>query len=212
MNIIEKRELRNELKYKDTVILTYNIKYPVITFSNYDIGKTSFNQYNLEKAKKLEHIVVTELYEDAKKTYDYNISNGYPVMVYEVILDYTITFNDDYIVSLFYDQYEFTGGAHGNTIRTSQTWDLCIGKQLPLSYFYPDNPNYVTEILREINNQIKYQIEAGNNYYFDNYCELILETFKLENYYLTPGGIVVYFQQYDIAPYSSGIREFYLPF
>lgn len=212
MNIIEKRELRNELKYKDTVILTYNIKYPVITFSNYDIGKTSFNQYNLEKAKKLEHIVVTELYEDAKKTYDYNISNGYPVMVYEVILDYTITFNDDYIVSLFYDQYEFTGGAHGNTIRTSQTWDLCIGKQLPLSYFYPDNPNYVTEILREINNQIKYQIEAGNNYYFDNYCELVLETFKLENYYLTPGGIVVYFQQYDIAPYSSGIREFYLPF
>ena len=206
MNIIEKRELRNEL------ILTYNIKYPVITFSNYDIGKTSFNQYNLEKAKKLEHIVVTELYEDAKKTYDYNISNGYPVMVYEVILDYTITFNDEYIVSLFYDQYEFTGGAHGNTIRTSQTWDLCIGKQLPLSYFYPDNPNYVTEILREINNQIKYQIEAGNNYYFDNYCELILETFKLENYYLTPGGIVVYFQQYDIAPYSSGIREFYLPF
>ena len=156
--------------------------------------------------------MVTELYEDAKKTYDYNISNGYPVMVYEVILDYTITFNDEYIVSLFYDQYEFTGGAHGNTIRTSQTWDLCIGKQLPLSYFYPDNPNYVTEILREINNQIKYQIEAGNNYYFDNYCELILETFKLENYYLTPGGIVVYFQQYDIAPYSSGIREFYLPF
>lgn len=29
---------------------------------------------------------------------------------------------------------------------------------------------------------------------------------------MTPDGIVIYFQQYDIAPYSSGLPEFELHF
>lgn len=95
-------------------------------------------------------------------------------------------------------------GAHGNTIRSSQNWDLRIGRQLPLSYFYPNNPNYVVDILRSIMTQIK---ENPENY-FDNYCELVLENFNLDNYYVTPQYVVIYFQQYDIAPYSSGIPTF----
>ena len=31
-------------------------------------------------------------------------------------------------------------------------------------------------------------------------------------YYLNRDGIIVYFQQYEIAPYSSGIREFKIPY
>ena len=34
MNTIEKREIKNELKYKNTVILTYRIEYPAIISSN----------------------------------------------------------------------------------------------------------------------------------------------------------------------------------
>jgi len=71
---------------------------------------------------------------------------------------------------------------------------------------------YIIDILKEINNQIKEQLQAGTNYYFDNYCELVLDTFRLQNYYLTPNSIVIYFQQYDIAPYSSGIPVFYMPY
>lgn len=95
-------------------------------------------------------------------------------------------------------------GAHGNTIRSSQNWNLRTGRQLPLSYFYPNNPNYVLDILRSIIAQIK---ENPENY-FDNYCELVLETFNLESFYVTPESIAIYFQQYDIAPYSTGIPVF----
>ena len=131
-------------------------------------------------------------------------------MEYEIILEYNVTYNKDNIVSIYYDQYEFTGGAHGNTIRTSQNWNLSAGKMLPLSYFFPNNPYYIIDILIEINKQIKEQIQNGTNYYFDNYCELVLETFNLENYYLIEKGIAIFFQQYDIAPYSSGIPVFYI--
>lgn len=210
MNKIEKRELKGQLKYKNNIILTYQIEYPEIVDSNYELGKNVFNRYNIEHAIKLEDYVINILYEDAKKLYDYNMSNGYPIMVYEILLKYNITYNHDHIVSLYSDQYEFTGGAHGNTIRNSQNWDLRIGKMIPLSYFFPNNPYYIIDILININNQIKEQITDENNYYFDNYCELVLETFRLENYYLTKDSIAIFFQQYDIAPYSSGIPVFYL--
>lgn len=212
MNKIEKRELKGELKYKNTTILTYKIAYPEIVSSRYELGKNIFNNYNKEKAINLESYVKNDLFKDAKELYDFNSSNGYPVMVYEIISEYEITFNEDYIVSLYSDQYEFTGGAHGNTIRSSQNWDLRVGKQLSLSYFYPNNPYYIINILNEINTQIKEQIQAGSNFYFDNYCELVLQTFKLENFYLTPNSIAIFFQQYDIAPYSSGIPVFYLSY
>lgn len=208
-NKIEKRELKADLKYKGTVVLTYKIEYPEMTESNYNFGKKIFNEFNKQKSLDLENYAKGDLFREAKELYDYNTANGYPAMVYEVDLQYEVTYNKDNIVSLYFDQYEFSGGAHGSTIRTSQNWNLIMGSQLPLSYFYPNTPNYVLDILKSINMQIREQIEVGNNYYFENYCELVIETFNLESYYITSKGIVVYFQQYDIAPYSSGIPVFY---
>lgn len=210
MNKIEKREIKDELKYKNTVVLTYKIEYAQITETEYEMGKRNFNYYNKQKALELQQYIINNLFKEAKALYDYNSSNGYPIMEYEIILEYNVTYNKDNIVSIYYDQYEFTGGAHGNTIRRSQNWNLYEGKMLLLSYFFPNNPYYVIDILIEINKQIKEQIQNGTNYYFDNYCELVLETFNLENYYLTEKGIAIFFQQYDIAPYSSGIPVFYI--
>lgn len=212
LNTIERKELKGELKYKDTVILTYQIQYPEITSSPYESGRKVFNQYNRQRALLLENRVKTQLYQDAKDLYDYNTANGYPVMVYEIVSQFTLTYQQGSIISLYNDQYEFTGGAHGNTIQTSQTWDLSLCQMLPLSYFYPDNPYYLLDILQVIYAEIKRQNESGENQYFENYCELVLETFRFENYYLTHTAIAIYFQQYDIAPYSSGIPVFFIPY
>lgn len=208
MNKIKTRTLEDILTYKNTVILTYKLEYAEIISSDCENGKNIFNNYNKKKACELENYILNVLYPQAVELYEYNVANGYPIMVYEIDLVYTVTYNENCIVSLYYDEYQFTGGAHGNTIRTSQTWDLNTGNMLDLCYFFPNNPNYIVYILQNINTQMKEQIDSGQNYYFDNYCELVLETFKQENYYLTNEGIVIYFQQYDIAPYSSGILEF----
>lgn len=208
MNQIEKKKIKGELKYKNTVILTYKIEYPQMIFSKYTRGKEIFNKCNKKKATELEEYVKTQLYKNAKEVYEYNIANGYPIMVYEVISEYHISYNEEYIISLYQDEYQFTGGAHGSTIRTSQNWNLKEASTIPLTYFFPNNPYYIIDILKEINSQIKTQIEEGKNQYFENYCELVLETFNLNSYYIMPNQIAIYFQQYDIAPYSSGIPVF----
>ena len=41
---------------------------------------------------------------------------------------------------------------------------------------------------------------------------LIREHFNPQSYFLEPRSIVIYYQQYDIAPYATGIPEFRLPY
>ena len=208
MNKIITNTLTDTLTYKGTAILKYQIEYPKIEDSNTKQGAYVFNLYNRKKAINLEKYCKEVLYKQAKELYEYNSKNGYPIMVFDIVLKFTITYNYDSLISLYYDQYIYTGGAHGNTIRTSQTWDLNIAKLLPFSYFFNNNPYFILNILNEINKQIAEQIKNNENQYFDNYCELVIETFNPKNFYLFPNYIEVYFQQYDIAPYSSGIPTF----
>jgi hypothetical protein len=69
----------------------------------------------------------------------------------------------------------------------------------------PDDKTYLLS-------QIDSQIKKNPDIYFENYKELIAKTFDRNHFYCTPDGIVIYYQQYDIAPYSSGIREFLIPY
>ena len=209
MNEINNNILQREIEYKGSIILKYKIEYPIITHSHYKYGCEVFNRYNRDRAIALKMYCENELLQEAKELYEYNLENGYPIMTYEIILNYDITHNNGNIISLYTDQYMYTGGAHGNTIRKSQNWDLQIGKMIPLQYWYRNNPYYAINIIKEINNQIEEQISSGtNNTYFDEYCKLVLETFRLENYYIMDNKIIIFFQQYDIAPYSSGIVTF----
>lgn len=200
--------LSDNLTYNNTTILTYKIEYPEIQDSETKQGAYIFNLYNRKKAFELQKYCKEDLFKQAKDLYDYNSEHGYPIMVFDIVLEFTVTYNQDSLISLYYNQYIYTGGAHGSTIRTSQTWDLEKSELLPLNYFFYDNPYFILYILKEINKQIAAQIKNGENQYFDNYCELVIETFNPENYYLYPDYIEIYFQQYDIAPYSSGIPTF----
>lgn len=200
---VEKKIIKNELTYKGNVIVKYEIEYPQISSNCYDTSY--FNFFNLNKALCLEKYAKGTLFSDSKVQFDYNVANGYPIMVYELIFRFTVTYNQAPIISLYQDEYTFTGGAHGSTIRTSQNWNFECNKQFSLSDVYANRPDYMLFILREINAQIQ---EKGTDLFFDDYCSLVLETFNPNQFYLTPDYVVIYFQQYDIAPYSSGIPTF----
>lgn len=209
MNYIEIKKISHNLTYDNTVILKYTIEYPQIINSQYILGQRNFNTYNLKIVNDLKQYIFTELYSSAKDIYKYNKENGYPIMVFEVYVSCNITENYNNIVSLYTDKYIFEGGAHGTTIRNSQNWDLAVGMQFDLSRLFPNNQYYIINILKEINKQIKEQIEKeGENIYFKDYCQLVLENFNLKNFYMFPNYFEVFFQQYDIAPYSTGIPTF----
>lgn len=201
---VHKNIFENELEYDGVVVLKYHIEYPHIHESPRNPSLAKFNVYNLALALAVKNRAETELYEEAVQTYLYNRENGYPIMVYAVYRDFKITYNEAPFLSLYVDEYTFSGGAHGNTIRSSQNWDLSLDRRIPLFRFFPRNPYFMLDLLKQINEQISKEPDI----YFENACNLVLETFQPKSFYLTPQGIVVYFQQYDIAPYSSGIREF----
>lgn len=203
--------LEKNLTYQEKVILKYKIQYPKII----DIPPSKslhFNEYNEKRALELKKYAETELFQNAIQQYKYNTAHGYPIMVYEIFSNYTITYQDNNIISLYIDDYTFTGGAHGNTIRSSQNWNMQVDKQFILKSLYPNNPYFLLSILREINNQIEHQMSGGNPIYFEDYCKLVLDNFNPEHFYLVQSqntyDLVIYFQQYDIAPYSTGIPTF----
>lgn len=202
------RILQKEMKYENTVVLKYHIEYPEIVMdwqqNRNEIKK--FNDYNLKMALQMQQKAENELYKEAIELYKYNKENGYPQMTYELYREYQITLNKENAVSMYIDEYIFSGGAHGTTTRTSQTWNLMLGKMVELYELYPNEPYFLLEILRKINREISENIEI----YFADPYPLVVEYFNPESYYIDNGKVVIYFQQYDIAPYSSGIIEFTL--
>lgn len=203
-----KNVFQEELKYDGNVILKYTIEYPQVAYNKWIISSKIFNEYNKKKAIALKMLSKGRLYDEAKELYKYNKKNGYPIMCYEIYSKYTVTYNTNNILSLYIDEYIYQGGAHGLTNRTSQNWDFRIGRQIQLSELFPNNPNYVSYILTKINKKIAKDVKNENNIYFENYCCLTAENFNVNNFYLQDGMIIIYYQQYDIAPYSSGILTF----
>lgn len=208
MNTIKKNTLEKNLFYDNQIILKYKIEYPEITESKYSEGAKIFNQKNQKEALKLKQYAETDLYEEAKEIYEYNKKNGYPIMVYEVIQVFEITYNIQNIISMYKDQYIYSGGAHGITTRIPLNWNLEVCKEIPLFCCYPNNPYFILDILKQILNEIQEQIATEGNIYFDNYCNLVIQTFNPNQFYIVPQGIIIFFNLYDIAPYSTGIPTF----
>ena len=156
MEKIDRMLMQRNLVYKGKVILKYRIEYPQIK------QKNDFNTYNYEKASNLKRLAEGELFEEAKKQFDYAESQGYPFNQYEVVSQFNVTYNYQNYVSLYIDEYIYQGGAHGNTLRTSQTWNLENDKMIKLSQWFKD-PNYVSELIDNINEQIKENIKNNTN-------------------------------------------------
>jgi hypothetical protein len=155
---------------------------------------------------------IMNLYQMAMVEYEYSVANNYPIHQFEAYVDYFITYNQNCVLSLYFDQYEYAGGAHGLTVRYSDTWNLPKSKRIELADLFPHRSNYRDYVIQAINKQIENAVAEESSMYFENYVQLVNENFKTNNFYLTKEGLVIYFQQYDIAPYASGIPTFVIPY
>lgn len=204
--------IQEHLEYQQIPVLNYTYSTPIFSSFQYQNSVSMVNQYYTKHAQNFLWRINHELLPAAISDYQNSLKTGYPFHPYDVTHTYKITYNENGLLSLYCDLYEFTGGAHGNTNRESQTWCIAHGQLLTLKDFFPDDPHYISNIQNEIIRQINARIKAGNNIYFNNYAELVKQTFTPKNFYLTARGIVIYFQQYDIAPYASGMPSFLISF
>lgn len=131
---------------------------------------------------------------------------------YEVTLE---TQTDRY-VTYFYRQHEYQGGMHGYTTEVGFTFRKSDGKQIKLiedtdspefaqllkdgvkRFFGGDQPASDEEVLEYL---FASEVEALDNLPLPGNAP-----------YLTKTGVVFLYTQYEIAPYSSGIITFEIPF
>lgn len=152
------------------------------------------------------------LYQQAVEAYRFAMENGFPFNPYDAVMQYEISYNGHCHLSLYRDQYEYTGGAHGNTIRASDNWNLINGYTIPLSSLFPPEQDYSEFLIEQIIQQADQKMQEDPGIYFEDYQNLIMQYFNEKSFYLTSSGVAIYYQQYEIAPYSTGIVVFTIPY
>jgi len=200
--------MEENLFFNGEKLLHYKIEYPEFRSSRYQMTLAAVNRYYANTAEQYRRYIKTELFDMAVEQYKDAIDQGFPVRVFEALQVFEMTYNNACILSLYVDRYTYTGGAHGSTVRSSQTWNLQKGYMIRLAQLFRCRIEPKAYILA----RVTVQIQENPDIYFEDYPKLIDENFNENSFYCTPYGLVVYYQQYDIAPYASGIREFLIPY
>jgi len=206
------KEINREFIYNDLVMISLKITYPEIKLADNFRAQNRINASITSEVYDFFGYTASTLYFEAIREYKNAIQNNFPFRTYEAVLNYEITYNEDCYLSVYSDQYVFTGGAHGNTIRSSNTWSLKTGRKIPLSSWFIKDKDYKRLLLDQILKQAGMNINQNPGIYFEDYRSLIVKYFNPKSYYLTSSGIAVYYQQYEIAPYSTGIVVFNIPY
>lgn len=210
--IVRERALQQDMYYKNQIVMRYTIKYPQFISDTYQLVAIKLNSLYRTKAIMYEKANIMNLYQMAMVEYEYSMAHNYPFHQFEAFVDYTITYNQNCIISLYFDQYEYAGGAHGLTVRYSDTWNLKKSRRIELAEMFPHRSHYRDFVIRAVNRQIEKERRQGDAMYFENNEELVKENFRPNNFYLSKEGVNIYFQQYDIAPYAAGIPVFTIPY
>ena len=132
--------------------------------------------------------------------------------------DITVLSETDRYITYYYNTYMYGGGAHGYTTEVGFTFRKSDGRQIPL----------ITDTKSP---RLAALIKEGVRHFFSDGAEKPLTDEELLEYlfaeevstldniplpcnppYLTKTGLVMLYTQYEIAPYSSGIITFEIPF
>lgn len=195
ISVVERKVNKSSPYYRES------ISFPVIKGGKNKIKIRKINDllYNdiLLNALKDEKIAKKEFGDENKVK---------PTFAYEVNSKFSVAKNDDKILSLYNDFYEYLGGAHGNTIRTSYTIDKNNENLITLKDLFVPQYNYSELINKEIAKKLD---ENPENYFYNgsNYKGID----KSVGFYIKDNTLIIYYPLYEIAPYVAGIPEFEIP-
>ncbi|MEA4921543.1 MAG: DUF3298 and DUF4163 domain-containing protein [Clostridiaceae bacterium] len=206
--VIRTVKITRNFTYNNKSMLTLCITYPHITISCNASVQGSINKSIKDQVDAFYNYASNDLYKQAVEAYNEAQQNDFPFNHYDAILEYHITYNGNCLLSLYYDRYEYTGGAHGITVRSSATWKLTNAEPLPVSCFFPAGEDFCGSLIKLITAQADFRLTQTPGIYFEDYQKLIADNFNPCSFYLTAKGIDIYYQQYEIAPYSTGIVIF----
>ncbi|MGL5087523.1 MAG: DUF3298 and DUF4163 domain-containing protein [Clostridium sp.] len=180
--------------------LTIDVKIPQFNGLNNKEGEKVINRKILD----FTNMWISDVKQIANEYYGAP-NNLYPTFPYELVSSYTLK-SENKILSFYVDYYQFTGGAHGVTNRVAYNIDIISGKEILLGDLFKDKSNYENLINKEIEKEIE---KNSDNYFLgkDGFNGIK----KNQRYYIDGQNLVVYFCEYEIAPYATGMPEFKIP-
>ncbi|MCL5127371.1 DUF3298 and DUF4163 domain-containing protein [Algibacter sp. L4_22] len=171
---------------------------------NSAINKEVIADLHIGEPESIRTTTIKESITTFNKEFD-NFQTDFPetTQVWEAQIDGEIMFTSPDIISIALTSYTNTGGAHGMLKISFLNFEASTGKTI-------SNENLINDI--EAFKQIAspYFKEATKD---KDIFESELDIFNLpENMGYNDEGIVLLYNAYEIAPYSTGIIEFEIPF
>jgi len=183
-------EFSNEV---NTDVLYGSISFPVF----FDINNFAVEKFINETIYNDIHSFLRETYQMSLDTKRIAKETDSTLRKSNIFIAFKV-FNFKNYLSIVIDYSRYTGGAHGITTRKAYNFDFQNGIQLKLSDLISNNTR--KKIIEKINKVI----ENNKQRYFDKKIEYLSQ----EQFYLSKEGLIIFFQQYEIAPFASGIPEF----
>lgn len=169
---------------------------------------TKFNQ--LAKAKALNELnkfrkdFLAQTAEDLKFARERGMTNT-------VEVSYNVAFADDEVISIWFGNYFYTGGAHPNGYTFTLNFDLKTGRELKLGDIFKPGADYLQVLSDHCVKALQDDLNEGRE---DEWIQTGAGA-KDENYdswNLTRKGIMVNFDAYQVAAYVAGPQEVLVPF
>jgi len=124
-------------------------------------------------------------------------------------ISYSVEHADKNLISLHFSHYSYTGGAHGNTASLTYTYDLNQGVMLKLGDLFQPNANYLKVLSDYCVKAIK-KSDLTEDEWIRNGAGPKAENYQSWN--VTPEGLQITFDAYQVAAYAAGPQEVLVPY
>ena len=140
------------------------------------------------------------------------VTDGLDFTPWAVEVDCEITRNDGKTLSLLREVYENLGGAHPLVTYRAETFDVASqGRLLLGDLFTVSEDEYLSRLKDLILPQMdKLETDSGV-LYFDYAREELMTLLDPMDFALTGDSLLIFYNEYALAPYAAGLQHFYLP-
>lgn len=138
--------------------------------------------------------------------------DGYPPMSYEFSYEVMPLVTAPRYVTMLYNSYIFTGGAHGGAASIGRTFAASDGNMLGMDMFRPGTTDKVLELVKKGLMEQYFEVKTEKEF---NDMLLVNNgtlSFPANPPYFEEKGVCFLYQQYEIAPYAAGMPQCLIPF
>ena len=140
------------------------------------------------------------------------VTDGLDFTPWAVEVDCEITRNDGVTLSVLREIYESFGGAHPSITYRAETFDVATQGRLLLSDLFTVSEDVYLPRLRDmILPQMDKQETENGVFYYDFAREQLMTLLDPTDFALTEDSLLIFYNEYALAPRAAGLQHFYLP-